>query len=164
MHSCCLCRKAMIEMLVVSHKSNSKPFERLHLREGTFRQPSSGKHDYSSRFYHWWRVGAKGVTWTPGNSQCGNAADHSAIRAGGRQPRLSTRGVLLFFKTLTFPSKKTPLLLSKHWHRMNGNTYFNLYFTILCLFRGSSNRRQQPRKPSHFRSHSASEPRIFRGL
>ena len=30
-----------------------------------------------------------------------------------------------FQKTLTFSSLKTPLLLSKHWHWMNGNTYLN---------------------------------------
>ena len=34
-----------------------------------------------------------------------------------------------------FPVKKTSLLLSKHWHWMNGNTYVD--FIILCLFSGS---------------------------
>ena len=38
------------------------------------------------------------------------------------------KSTLILIKTLTLSSKKTPLLLSKHWHWMNRNTYFNLRF------------------------------------
>ena len=35
------------------------------------------------------------------------------------------KSTLILIKTLTFSTKQTPLLLSKHCHWMNGNTYFN---------------------------------------
>ena len=41
------------------------------------------------------------------------------------------KSTLIFRITLTFSSKKPPLLLSKHWHWMNGNTHFNFCYNSL---------------------------------
>ena len=93
----------------------------------------------------------------------GAYARHQNLKIPLKHWFLAQKAPLFKWKRWLFPVNKHSFFHQNTDIGWTGTPILTLHCIILCLFSGSK-WRQRTRKPSHFGSHSALEPRIFRGL